>query len=77
MIPNSRNHPPLLLNREAARARQTNPPPKQILRNLVDAQEARNISDYQAVSHITEQATMHHISRAQELLNVAEQILKP
>ena len=51
--------------------------PEQFHRYLVDAQEARNISDYQTVSHITEEATLQHISRAEELLAVAEHILKP
>ena len=51
--------------------------PEQCHRYLVDAQEARNISDYQTVSHITEEATLQHISRAEELLAVAEHILKP
>jgi uncharacterized protein (UPF0332 family) len=50
--------------------------PQQCHRYLVDAQEARNISDYQTVSHITEEATLQHISRAEELLAVAEHILK-
>jgi uncharacterized protein (UPF0332 family) len=50
--------------------------PEQFHRYLVDAQEARNICDYQTVSHITEEATLQHISRAEELLTVAEPILK-
>jgi uncharacterized protein (UPF0332 family) len=44
--------------------------------HLREAAEARNISDYQTVSHITEETALQHISRADELLAVAEPILK-
>lgn len=43
---------------------------------LIEAEHARNVGDYQVVSSLTEATASKHISRAEQLLELAEQFLK-